>query len=262
MHWQRVIILASIAIAALARPSWSDPPATAEPLYSEAFCLKIFEGVIEQARSSTWQISDRDRHILTQCRAKFPATTNAQIPLPKAAECLELVKTLVQGGLSKVKELELPEERVRSIERCDEVIKYHALTVDNMVPTLKPTERLVIDKTAYQTQSPQRGDIIIFNPIPPLPTENSQAPSIQRTIGLPGEKVRIERGKIYINGKLLREDYLTSIAIDRSATIVVPANSYLLLDDNPRSSTRDRFSNIISRAEIIGKVIWHFSGKE
>ena len=98
--WQKLTTLA-IAIGSLPiAPSWSDvsPPVSA-PVYSEPFCLKIFEEVVEKARSSSWRISDRDRHILTQCRTKFPPAINAQIPLPKAAECLFVVKTLVQGGV-------------------------------------------------------------------------------------------------------------------------------------------------------------------
>ena len=115
---QKLTILL-VMFGVIAEPGWSDVSSSSDPLYSEPFCLRIFEEVVEQARSSSWQISDRDRHILTQCRTKFPPAANAQIPLPKAAECMYIVQTLVQGGLSKVKEIELPEERMRSFERCD-----------------------------------------------------------------------------------------------------------------------------------------------
>ncbi len=122
-YWYRSTILLVALGVTFVQPGWSDSSSSADPVYSEPFCLKIFEGVAEKARSGSWQISDsaqqtlreRDRHILTQCRAKFPPTVNAQIPLPTAAECVFVVKTLVEGGLSKVKEIELPEEKVRSI---------------------------------------------------------------------------------------------------------------------------------------------------
>ena len=138
--WQKSTILAVVVSLTIARPGWSDLPPVQAPIYSEAFCLKIFEGVVEQARSSSWKISDRDRHILNQCRSKFPPTANSKIPLPTASECMDVVKTLVQEGLNKVKEIELPAARVRSIERCDEVLKYYPLPSDNMLPTLKANE--------------------------------------------------------------------------------------------------------------------------
>jgi signal peptidase I len=152
---------------------------------------------------------------------------------------------LVQGGISRVKEIELPQERVASIERCNEVIEYHDLKTDRLLPTFKAGERLVVDKSAYQQRAPQRGDAIAFKPIP------TAAPSdyvIQKPIGLPGEKVKIERGKVYINGKLFTTTDLGRIDPKLSQSIVVPANSYLLLD-----------GKIISRSAIIGKVIWHFN---
>jgi signal peptidase I len=259
-YWQKSTILLVALGTIHAEPGWSDPPPVPAPIYSEAFCLKIFEEVVEKARSSTWQISDRDRHILTQCRSKFPPAANSKIPLPTASECMYVVKTLVQEGLSKVKEIELPEEQVRSIERCDEVIKYYPLTSDNMLPTLKPHDRIIVDKTVYQTQTPQRGDIIVFNPPNTSQSEKSPEPSIQRAIGLPREKVKIKNGIVYINGKLYREDY-----IDQSAnwyeSVIVPANSYFVLDDNRNPSTERRRWSLIPREAIVGKVIWHFGSK-
>jgi signal peptidase I len=253
-YWYRsTILLVSLGVI-FAQPGWSDSSSSADPVYSEPFCLKIFEGVAEQARSGSWQISDRDRHILTQCRAKFPPTVNAQIPLPTAAECVFVVKTLVEGGLSKVKEIELPEEQVRSIERCDEVLKYYAMPSANMSPTLKPNQKIVVDKTSYQTQAPQRGDIVVFN-LPNLgKSEQNPQPLTRRTIGLPGETVRIENGKVYINGRFYREDYVTISTTKQSRSFPIPKNSYLVVGDN-RSSPDE---SIVTKSAIVGKVVWHF----
>ena len=158
--------------------------------------------------------------------------------------------------MGKVKEIELPEEQLRSIERCDEVIQYYSLSSDNMLPTLPPHDRTIVDKTSYQTQSPQRGDIIVFYPDRSLPAE-SQTPSTQRAIGLPGETVKIDKGKVYIDGKLYREDYTTGVGTARTESIIVPTNSYFVLSDNRRDST----GITIAREAILGKVIWHFGKK-
>ena len=259
-YWQKSTILAVVLSLTIARPGWSDPPPVQAPIYSEAFCLKIFEGVVEKARSSNWKISDRDRHILTQCRSKFPPTANSQIPLPTASECVDVVKTLVQKGLNKVKEIEFPAAQVRSIERCDEVLKYYPLPSDNMLPTLKPNERIVVDKIGYQTQLPQRGDIIVFNLPNPPDSQNIQEPLTQRVIGLPNEKVKIKKGIVYINGQLYPEDYITQSA-NWYESVIVPANSYFVLDDNRNTSTDRPKWNIIPRESIVGKVIWQFGNK-
>ncbi len=170
--------------------SWSDEPPAANPsLYSEPFCLKIFAETAERSRSSTWQISDRDRHILTQCRAKYPATIDPTVPLPQAAQCVDLVKTLVREGVEKVRQIELPAEQVKSLARCDEVVTYHRIATKTMLPTLQPNERVVIDKTSYQDRSPQRGEIVAVK----LTSTSTDRPelSIERIIGLPGEKFEL-----------------------------------------------------------------------
>jgi signal peptidase I len=252
--WRTSSILLVVLSLTTAQPGLSDPPSSADPVYSEAFCLKIFAEVAEKARSSSWQISDRDRHILTQCRTKFPPTVTAQSPLPTAAECVFVVKTLVEGGLSKVKEMELPEDQVRSIERCDEVLKYYSMPSVNMLPTLKPNQKIVVDQTSYKTQTPQRGDIIVFNLPNPAQSEPNQQPVARRAIGLPGETVRIENGKVYINGKFYREDYITTSTIKQSRSFPIPKNSYLVVGDN-RSSPDE---SIVTKSSIVGKVVWHF----
>ncbi len=255
--WQKLTTLSLVLGMIGAEPGWSQvSPSASAPVYSEPFCLKIFEEVVEKARSSSWQISDRDRHILTQCRAKFPPAVNTQVPLPQAAECVYVVKTLVQEGLSKVKEIELPAEQLRSIERCDEVIQYYSLSADDMLPTLQPRERIIVDKTSYQTQAPQRGDIIVFHADRSGHAE-TQTPLTQRAIGLPGETVKIENGRVYINNKLYREDYLNRSTTTRTELILVPANSYFVLGDNRQHST----GTTIAREAILGKVIWHFGHK-
>jgi signal peptidase I len=259
--WQKLTILVVTLGVTIAEPGWSDVTAPQDPIYSEPFCLKIFEEVVDRARSSSWQISDRDRHILTQCRAKFPPAATADIPLPTAAECVYIVKTLVQGGLNKVKEIELPEQQARSIERCDEVIKYYSLPSGDMLPTLKSTDRIVVDKTAYQTQSPQRGDIIVFNPTNTLASAPAQEPITRRAIGLPGETVTLKKGRVYINGKPIREDYITPSSRDRNESILVPANSYFVIGDNRNDLSDRQTEKLVSRKAIVGKVVWHFGTK-
>jgi signal peptidase I len=257
-------LVISVVICVLitkAQPSWSDAASPNLPIYSEAFCLKIFEETVEKARSSTWQISDRDRHILTQCRTKFPAAVDPTIPMPKAAQCLDVVKTLVRDGTKKLKELELPEEQVRSLSRCDEVLTYYNMPSDVMIPTLKPQDRIVIDKTSYQTQAPQRGDIVAVKGSKAIEAASASDPLTNRIIGLPGETVKIVDGKVYINDRLLREDYVTTASKVGSLSVAVPANGYFALGDNRNYAEDLGTTAVVTREAIVGKVIWHFGRK-
>jgi signal peptidase I len=260
-HLYRNIILC-LVIGAIGRavPVWSAPATSNSQLYSEAFCLKVFEETAEKARSSTWQISDRDRHILTQCRAKFPTVVDSTIVLPKAAQCLDVVKTLVLDGPKKLQELELPEEQIRSLSRCDEVLAYYKVSSDTMQPTLQPQERIVVDRTSYQTQTPQRGDIVAVK-LASATAGNAAEPVAHRIIGLPGETVKIVEGKVYIDERPIAENYIVAASKQQLAARSIPVDSYFILGDNRNNAENSGGTEVVTREAIVGKVIWHFGSK-
>jgi signal peptidase I len=257
----KIIFCLVISTIATDVPGWSNPATPNLPLYSESFCLKVFEETAEKARSSTWQISDRDRHILTQCRAKFPTVVDPTIALPKATQCLDVVKTLVRDGTKKLKELELPDEQVRSLSRCDEVLAYYSIASDTMQPTLQPQDRIVVDRTSYQTQTPQRGDIVAVKLAAPTAAGTATAPLTNRIIGLPGETVKIVEGKVYIDDRPIPENYIVASSKQQFAPKLVPAGSYFILGDNRNNATIPSSTEFVTREAIVGKVIWHFGSK-
>src|SRR6476661_3951063 len=73
----------------------------------------------------------------------------------------------------------------------------------SMYATLDNNDYLIADKIDYRLHAPQRGDIIILRP----PTDNSKD-FIKRVIALPGERLLIRDGIVYINGHRLDEPYL------------------------------------------------------
>src|SRR6202048_3629942 len=73
----------------------------------------------------------------------------------------------------------------------------------SMWATLDDNDYLIANKIDYRLHSPQRGDIIILRP----PTDNSKD-FIKRVIALPGERLLIREGHVYINGHMLDEPYL------------------------------------------------------
>jgi signal peptidase I len=122
----------------------------------------------------------------------------------------------------------------------------------SMMPTLNPSDYVVVNKLAYKLGNPKRGDIIVFK-YPPDPT---QIPYIKRVIGLPGDQVHIADGKVYINGILLNEPYL-KVTTKQGGDWTVPEGDLFVLGDNRNGSSDSRawgwvpLGNVIGKAEVI-----------
>jgi len=131
----------------------------------------------------------------------------------------------------------------------------------SMFATLDNNDYLIANKIDYRLHAPQRGDIIILRP----PTNNS-TDFIKRVIALPGEKILIRSGVVYINGHRLDEPYLPEAWVNDnnyprngSDGEVIPANSYFVMGDNRNRSQDSRFFGPITRDRIDGKAwfrIW------
>ena len=121
----------------------------------------------------------------------------------------------------------------------------------SMRPTLQDGEYILVNKLAYKTGEPHRGDIVVFIfPVDP------QEDLIKRVIGLPGETVAIHSGTVSVNGIQLAEPYIASPpAYDDEW--VVPEGQLFVLGDN-RNDSRDSHQwgflpseNVIGRAVLI-----------
>ncbi|OGN88806.1 MAG: signal peptidase I [Chloroflexi bacterium RBG_13_48_10] len=123
----------------------------------------------------------------------------------------------------------------------------------SMQPTLYPGDYVIVNKLAYRfSHAPVRGDVIVFR-YPPNP---DAIPYIKRIIGLPGDQIHIADGKIYVDGQLVLEPYLT-VTTNRGGDWTVPAGQLFVMGDNRNNSSDSRswgfvpLGNIIGRAELI-----------
>lgn len=91
---------------------------------------------------------------------------------------------------------------------------------NSMAPSLSDGQIIFAN---YFLFTPERGDIVIF--------EEDGVLMIKRVIALPGETIHITEGQVLINGKILKEEYITGISQDMPA-VTVPEDSYFLIGDN------------------------------
>jgi len=138
---------------------------------------------------------------------------------------------------------------------------------DSMVPTINEGEYVLIDKVSPRFSDYQRGDIVVFNP--PSGYSEGGVPFIKRVIGLPGDTVRLENGKVFVTpaggvAVLLVEPYIRrdindnlepTIPRDAEGTSqwTVPAGSYFVMGDNRTVSQDSRVFGPITRELIIGR---------
>jgi len=134
----------------------------------------------------------------------------------------------------------------------------------SMYATLDDNDYLIANKIDYRLHAPQRGDIIILRP----PSDNSKD-FIKRVIALPGEKLLIRDGVVYINGHKLDEPYLpeawttfNNYPNDGTDGRVMRSNEYFVMGDNRNRSQDSRIFGPISRDRIDGRAwfrIWPLS---
>lgn len=120
----------------------------------------------------------------------------------------------------------------------------------SMEPTFHNHERIVVSRIDYVLGEPQRGDVIVFNHV-----EDTYL--IKRIIGLPGERIDLKDGKVYVNDVWLEETYTEGICVSRSCkekTWLLGDDEYFVLGDNRSSSMDSHNFGPIRMSQIVGKV--------
>jgi signal peptidase I len=120
----------------------------------------------------------------------------------------------------------------------------------SMQPELRDQDRLFINKFAYRFENISRGDVVVFHY--PRDPEKSY---IKRVIALPGDSLRIDDGRVYVNGQRIDESYVPLRYRDGRSMpeIVIPQGDYFVMGDHRSISSDSRDFGPVDRQLIYGK---------
>lgn len=128
-----------------------------------------------------------------------------------------------------------------------------------MIPTFLPGDHVIVNRVAYQTATPRRGDVVLYR----YPDEEGKL-LLHRVIGLPGDRIEIRAQALSVNGEPMTESYVQhtdrSLAPgnvrDHVGPMIVPPDTYYVLGDNREESLDSRFLGPIRRTQILGQVVF------
>jgi signal peptidase I len=120
----------------------------------------------------------------------------------------------------------------------------------SMEPGLHTNERLVIEKLSYHFHGPRRGDVVVLR-------DPGGGPEllIKRVVGLPGERVTLADGRVYIDSVQLDEPYLDQPTQGGGRSWVVPPLHVFVLGDNRSASRDSRVFGPVPLEELVGRAL-------
>ncbi len=137
------------------------------------------------------------------------------------------------------------------------VFLYQPVKVEgtSMVPLLSDQERIFVNKFVYRFEPIQRGDVVVFW----YPLDRSKS-FIKRVVALPGELVEMRDGKLYVNSRLLPEQFVPREYLDSSSfgPYTIPDDQYFVMGDHRSSSNDSRVFGPVPREAIYGKAVFAY----
>lgn len=142
----------------------------------------------------------------------------------------------------------------------ENIIQAYKIPTSAMSPTIEKGDRVFVDKRAYVSNKPKRGDVVVFT-AKNVPGLDKGKDYMKRIIGLPNETLEIKGGKVVINGEEIESKFKYYNDGDygrEGQKIIIKENEYYVLGDNNLNSKDSRYFGLISLDDIKGRVskIW------
>ncbi|MFH2118593.1 MAG: signal peptidase I [Candidatus Paceibacterota bacterium] len=141
----------------------------------------------------------------------------------------------------------------------------HQVNGESMVPNFQNGDYVLTDKISYKMGEPKRGDVIVFHaPDAANCVKGTGCDFIKRILGLPGETIEVRDGAVFVNGKVLPEQYLPTNfktlpgAYTANGPVTLGPDQYLAVGDNRAHSSDSRVWGPVSKDVIIGKAFFRY----
>lgn len=160
------------------------------------------------------------------------------------------------------------------------VVEAFWIPSESMVHTLEVGDRVLVNKFIYRFTEPERGDVVVFQSVEGGPVAqdpgligritglftgaSATAPQkqelIKRVVGVPGDRISVQNGKLYVNNELQKEPYVNKDLPDRSfaAPVTVPKGHVFCMGDNRANSRDSRFFGAVPKENIEGEAFLLF----
>ena len=119
----------------------------------------------------------------------------------------------------------------------------------SMLPTYQDHGINFINRLAYRSYEPQRGDVVAVR------TSGVSIMYMKRVIGLPGETVTFREGRVFINGQPLDEPYLKYPCDWELRPVTVELGEIFVVGDNRSMPANSHYFGRTQRQRIVGKII-------
>lgn len=122
----------------------------------------------------------------------------------------------------------------------------------SMESTIMTEDRVFGNRLAYMFNDPERGDVVVF-----IAPDEPEKKYVKRVIGIPGDKVEIIEGQLFVNDELIDEPYLNEEMIGSFGVYYVPEDNYFVLGDNRNHSWDARMwiNTYVPKDTILGEAM-------
>lgn len=120
----------------------------------------------------------------------------------------------------------------------------------SMEPTYRSGSLNLVNRIAYRYRQPERGEIVAIKLAGP------HVLYVKRIIGLPGERLSIAEGQVYINGAPLEEPYVRNRWPWAVPEVSLTAREYFVIGDNRGMRSKDHDFGRVDVSRILGRVIF------